>query len=60
MEPEHWQTVQQLYHSALQIDSSRRAAFVQEACARNVALKEELTALLGIHGQSGQHVLARG
>jgi serine/threonine protein kinase len=46
MEPEHWQTVQQLYHSALEVEPNRRAAFVAKACGGDEALKQEVVSLL--------------
>jgi eukaryotic-like serine/threonine-protein kinase len=47
MTPERWQQIEQLYHKALKLDSGQRAAFLQEACARDKALRVEVESLLG-------------
>lgn len=54
MAPEHWQTVQQVYHSALEVDPSRRAAFVDQACGTNETLKQEVVSLLAQADQGEQ------
>ncbi len=39
MDPERWQRVEQLCHAALEREESQRAAFLQEACAGDEALR---------------------
>ncbi len=46
MEPERWQKVEELYHAALEREEGERAAFLEEACAGDPALREELESLL--------------
>jgi len=46
MEPERWQKIEQLYNSALEIEGSRRAAFLAIACGTDEALREEVASLL--------------
>ena len=43
--PERWQQIERLYHSALEHDSSQRGAFLQQACAGDDALREEVESL---------------
>jgi eukaryotic-like serine/threonine-protein kinase len=46
MTPERWRKVEQLYHSALEREVSLRAAYVQEVCAGDEALRAEVESLL--------------
>jgi RNase P/RNase MRP subunit p30 len=32
MEAERWQTIERLYHSALEREQNQRAAFLEQAC----------------------------
>src|SRR5437867_2526328 len=49
MTPERWQQINQLFHSALECDPSRRAAFLADACAGDADLKEQIESLLQSH-----------
>ena len=47
MEPvERWRTVEQLYHSALEVEEGQRAAFIESACAGDESLIHEVRSLL--------------
>src|ERR1700736_947001 len=46
MEPERWQRIERLYHAALEVEESRRPAFLQNACDGDEALRREVEALL--------------
>src|SRR5262249_25655511 len=46
MNPERWEQVEQLYHSALERDVSQRAAFLNAACAGDDSLRREVESLL--------------
>jgi len=46
MEPERWQKVEAIYHAALEREEGERAAFLEEACAGDPALRDELESLL--------------
>ena len=46
MTPERWQQVAELCDSALSLEPARRAAFLEEACAGDALLRQELEALL--------------
>src|SRR5512132_2238726 len=52
MDPERFQQVEGLYHSALKLEPSRRAGFLQEACAGDEALRREVESLLAHEGQA--------
>jgi serine/threonine-protein kinase len=46
MTPERWQQIEQLYHAALDREESERAAYVNEVCASDDALRREVESLL--------------
>jgi serine/threonine protein kinase/Tol biopolymer transport system component len=46
MQPERWKQVERLYYSALEHEKWQRAAFLQQACAGDAALLQEVQSLL--------------
>ena len=46
MKPERWQSIERLYHSALEHVPERRSAFIDEACAGDEELRREVESLL--------------
>ncbi len=58
MEPERWQRIEQLCHAALEREESQRAAFLQEACAGDEALRREVESLLAYDKQTEQFIEA--
>ncbi|MGC2822298.1 MAG: serine/threonine-protein kinase [Candidatus Sulfotelmatobacter sp.] len=46
MEPERWQDVERIYHSALQCDGSQRSLFLEKACGEDQSLRVEVESLL--------------
>ncbi len=44
---ERWTRIEQLYQAALERDENQRAAFLDEACAGDKALRREVEILLG-------------
>ena len=46
MTPDRWQQVSQVYHAALEREASQRGAFLDEACAGNAGLRQEVASLL--------------
>ncbi len=53
MKAERWQQVERLYHAALEREESDRAAFLEEMCAGDVDLRQEVTALLASRARAG-------
>jgi serine/threonine protein kinase len=49
--PERWQEIERLYHSALAVESGQRESFVKHACAGDESLQREVEQLLA--SQSG-------
>jgi eukaryotic-like serine/threonine-protein kinase len=54
--PERWQQIERLYHSALEHDISQRGTYLQQACAGDDALREEVESLLA-RGQTTEGLL---
>jgi serine/threonine protein kinase len=48
-----WEQVNELYEAALERDHSQRAAFLQEACAGNEELRQEIASLLAASESTG-------
>lgn len=46
MQPERWRKVEELYHSALELEGSARDTFLREACKDDVELRREVQSLL--------------
>ncbi len=51
MSPEHWQKIEQLFHSALERPAEARAAFLYNACADDESLRKEVELLLSADSQ---------
>ena len=47
MTPERWHRIEEIYHSALEVEESRRKAFLEETCAGDEVLRHEVENLLG-------------
>ena len=52
MEPERWQSIERLYHAALEVKESRRPSFLQDACGGDEALHREVEVLLSREKQA--------
>lgn len=50
---ERWQQIEELFHAALERPAAARAAFLNEACAGDVALRREIESLLAAHEETG-------
>jgi hypothetical protein len=46
MKPERWKQLDQLFHSRLEREPAKRAAFLDESCGSNQSLRKEVEALL--------------
>ncbi len=53
MTPELFERVREIYHAALDRPSGERVAFLEQACAGDVALKDEVQSLLAADAQAG-------
>ena len=54
MTPNQWEKIEELYHSAREREESQRAAFLNEACAGDDALRREVESLLACEGEPEQ------
>ena len=52
MDPDRWRQVEELYHAALEKNPDTRAAFLQQACGADAALREEVESLLSFAGEA--------
>ena len=60
MNPERWQELDQLFHSALKREPGERAAFLDEACGGVESLRKQVEALLAAHEAFGDSWLFAG
>ncbi|MBV9623865.1 MAG: protein kinase [Acidobacteria bacterium] len=56
MEPERWQRIEQLYHSALKIGPDQRGEFLTEQCRNDDRLREEVESLLSHESQGVEFI----
>ena len=56
MNPEHWQQVKELFHSALSLDPRERNAFLDRACAGHDSLRREVESLIRSHERTGNFI----
>src|SRR5262245_60859543 len=52
MTPERWQQIDKLLEQTLEQEPDRRAAFLDEACNGDAALRQEVQSLLFAHGKA--------
>ncbi len=52
MNRERWQKLKEIFHSALELEADERARFIEEVCADDEELKEEVESLLA-HDEDG-------
>jgi hypothetical protein len=57
MTSERWQQIERLYHAALERDEGQRAAFLNDQCAGDPALRQEVESLL-VHEGTAEGFLA--
>jgi serine/threonine-protein kinase len=56
MKPELLQQIDKIFHSALDLPPDRRSAFLDEACANDSGLRNEVESLISSHEQSGDFI----
>src|SRR5436309_159524 len=58
MTPERWEQIGRIYHAALEREPAERAAFLDEACAGDAALRQEVESLIAAGEQSRDFIAA--
>jgi serine/threonine protein kinase len=53
MQGDRWRKIDEIFHSALQVDESRRTAFLDETCSGDHDLRLELERLLARYAEAG-------
>jgi hypothetical protein len=56
MTPERWQQINELYHNALELDASGQGTFLNQACAGDAELRDEVESLIASHDQAGSFI----
>jgi eukaryotic-like serine/threonine-protein kinase len=56
MKPDRWQQLDQLFHSALELDPKKRAGFLLEACAGDESLRQHVEFLISAHEKAGSFI----
>ena len=57
MDPDRWKQVEELCHAALEREESGRAAFLEEACAGDEALRRQVESVLAHYAQASSTFL---
>ena len=60
MTPEQWKTIRPVLESALEMEPAHRVAFLDEACAQDPALRDEVESLILSHDEVGSNALNPG
>ena len=53
MQAERWHQIDEIFHLALNVEESRRAAFLRETCSGDESLRLELECLLALQSKAG-------
>ena len=56
MNPERWEQITEIYHSALELETGERAAFLAEKCADDESLRREVESLLEADAAAGDFI----
>jgi serine/threonine protein kinase len=56
MKPERWEKVESIFNKALEADESRRGAVIEESCAGDEELRQEVESLLAHHSDSASFI----
>src|SRR5580704_2155945 len=56
MDSERWRRIEELYHSAAAVPESQRAAFLEESCAGDEALRHDVGSLLSYQNDSEEFI----
>jgi serine/threonine protein kinase len=54
--PEDWRKVNEVFHRALDLPSDARGSFIEEACAGNPAVRDEVLSLLAAHERAAEFI----
>ena len=57
MDPDRWKQVEELYHAALEREGSQGAAFLEQACAGDEALRGRVESLLAHYARASSRFL---
>src|SRR5215218_2830469 len=52
MKPDLWQHIEEIYHTAIELDESERIAFLERACPGDENLRREIESLLAFESRA--------
>ena len=56
MDPERWDKVERIFHAVLEAEDNRRAAILEDSCAGDESLRQEVESLLAHHQKAGDFI----
>jgi eukaryotic-like serine/threonine-protein kinase len=56
VDPKRWGKVERIFHAVLEAEESRRAAILEDSCARDESLRKEVESLLAHHQNTGSFI----
>ena len=56
MPDRHWENLKEIFHAAVALPSHERAAYLEKACDRDLALRTAVESLLKSHDETGNFV----
>src|SRR5688572_32637300 len=56
MTPQEWEKVSEIYHTASELESNDRQAFLEKACNGDPKLRHEVESLLAADGEAGSFI----
>src|ERR1051326_8433860 len=56
MAAQHWQRIKEIFHSAIELEPTERARFLDAACAENDSLRKEVESLINAHERDGSFI----
>ena len=56
MTPQKWQKIKDVFQFAIELETSQRSSFLDEACRGNNELRSEVERLIGLHDQAGDFI----
>jgi len=56
MEPSRWEKIERIFHAALEVEPRQRAAVLQNSCAGDESLRQEVESLLAHHAKAGTFI----
>ncbi len=56
MSPDHWQQVEEIFQTALDLEPDERASYLTRVCGDEAELRREVEKLLSQYGEAGDFI----